>query len=490
MRSKSLATLGATILWFYLIAPAGMAADTLPVSAATRTTNWSDWPQFLGPDRNGTVPEKGLLRQWPADGPKLLWRVPVAKGLGQPSVSQGEIFLLGGSGSSSNKFVVCLEAFTGAKRWEFAYQTRKTGADLEEAKRHSPSWGYCPRATVTISHDQIYSLDQFGELYCLDRKSGKEIWYRDLDVDYKPSHNDWKGWCASPLLINNILVLPVTHDWSPPGKHEAKFVGLDARTGKTVWEYSDVIETAQKMCTGSGLYVTPQVAEFAGESCAIMPVLAGLIAVRIADGKKIWEHARSINTWMFTPQVWNNQIYLDKLLTVDRQKPPFATQETASSIPSGAYTYAIPVRNGDYAYTFLYMNDWSIHGKGELSDTRLSCIDLKTGQEVWKKENLTHGVSLMIADGLIFARAQADLFLLEATPREYVEKGVVHLRGTRVKGWDLSGFTMPVLAYGRLYIRTEKELLCFQVAEKIPTGLEILTNRSIKNREYDEEKTQ
>lgn len=436
---------------------------------------WSDWPQFLGPERNGTSPEKGLLRQWPAEGPKLLWRVPISKGFGQPVVSQGEIFLLGGSMVGvcwSNKSVVCLEAFTGAKLWEFAYQTRKTGADLEGAKRQSPGWGYCPRATITISKDRIYSIDQFGELYCLDRKSGKEIWSRDLDVDYKPIHTEWKGWCASPLLINDILVLPVTHSWSPPGKHEAKFVGLDARTGKTVWEYSDTIETAQTLIAGGGLYVTPQVAEFAGETCAIMPALTRVLALRIADGKKVWEYPCAKRNWTFSPQVWNNQIYLDKLLTVDRKTPPFATQETASSIPSGAYTYAIPVRSGDYAYTFLYMNDKSIYGKGELSDTRLSCIDLKTGQEVWKKENLTHGVSLMIADGLIFARTQADLFLLEATSREYVETGVVHLRGAAgVKGWDLSGFTMPVLAYGRLYIRTEKELLCFQVAEKIPAGL-------------------
>ena len=460
-----------------IISGSSILADgaSLQTTSAMPQPHLSDWPQFLGPERNGTSPEKGLLRQWPAEGPKLLWRVPISKGFGQPVVSQGEIFLLGGSvvGTSlSNKSVVCLEAFTGAKLWEFAYQTRKIDADLEEAKRHLPSWGYCPRATVTISKDRIYSIDQFGELCCLDRKSGKEIWYRDLDVDYKPSHNDWKGWCASPLLINNILVLPVTHDWSPPGKHEAKFVGLDARTGKTVWEYSDTIETAQTLVAGSGLYVTPQVAEFAGETCAIMPALTRTLALRIADGKKVWEYPCSKRNWTFSPQVWNNQIYLDRLLTVDRKTPPFATQETASSIPSGAYAYAIPVRNGDYAYTFLYMNDKSIYGKGELSDTRLSCIDLKAGQEVWKKENLTHGVSLMIADGLIFARAQADLFLLEATPREYVEKGVVHLRGAAgVKGWELSGFTMPVLAYGRLYIRTEKELLCFQVAEKIPAGL-------------------
>ena len=457
-----------------LISGSSILAENSP-RPALPPSPWSDWPQFLGPERNGTSPEKGLLRQWPAEGPKLLWRVPIPKGFGQPVVSQGEIFLLGGSvmgHALSNKSVVCLEAFTGAKLWEFTYQTRKTGADLEEVKRKSPSWGYCPRATVTISKDQIYSIDQFGEIYCLDRKSGKEIWYRDLDIDYKPSHNDWKGWCASPLLVNNILVLPVTHDWSPPGKHEAKFVGLDARTGKTVWEYSDVIETAQTMCAGSGLYVTPQVAEFAGETCAIMPALTRVLALRIADGEKVWEYPCAKRNWTFSPQVWNNQIYLDKLLTVDRKTPPFATQETASSIPSGAYTYAIPVRSGDYAYTFLYMNDKSIYGKGELSDTRLSCIDLKTGQEVWGKTNLTHGVSLMIADGLIFARTQADLLLLEATPREYVEKGVVHLRGAAgVKGWDLSGFTMPVLAYGRLYIRTEKELLCFQVAEKIPAGL-------------------
>ena len=83
---------------------------------------------------------------------------------------------------------------------------------------------------------------------------------------------------------------------------EAKFVGLDARTGKTVWEYSDTIETAQTLIAGGGLYVTPQVAEFAGETCAIMPALTRTLALRIADGKKVWEYPCSKRNWTFSPQ--------------------------------------------------------------------------------------------------------------------------------------------------------------------------------------------
>ena len=173
---------------------------------AQEAAKGTDWPQFLGPERNGTSPEKGLLREWPEGGPKLLWKAPVGVGFGTPTVSKGQVFLLGSA--KGGRRVTCLDAATGKTVWEFVYETQK--ADKDAAKKMVPGWGYCPRASVTALDGVVYSIDEIGELYCLDRKTGRPVWFRDMDTDYKPSHYDWKGWCASPIVVDGKLILPVS----------------------------------------------------------------------------------------------------------------------------------------------------------------------------------------------------------------------------------------------------------------------------------------
>ncbi len=424
----------------------------------------ADWPHFLGPDRNGWSPEKGLLRKWPEGGPKLLWKAPMEPGYGSPSVSRGSVYLHGRG--PKGWCVCCLDAITGEARWEFKYDTRK--ADKAAANRMEPGWGGVPRATTTVTDKYVYAINEIGELYCLERETGKEVWYRDLDLDYKPSHNDWKGWCASPVVVKDIVILPVTHSYSLPRRNEVGLVGLDARTGKTVWEYVSVAESKDALVTGGNLFATPQVADFAGERCVVWPVLSGLIALRAADGKKVWECPDKRNyAWLITPQVMGGWIFQGRLLAVDREKAPFQTRPAIwdAAPPYSAYMYSLPVRMGTYLYGFFYMNNSSIHGSGQLNDLRLACLDLRTGKETWKKENLPHGVSIMAADGLLFVRSRTNLILLEAAPDEYREKGRVELQNNAGSAPVYAGWVMPVLAHGRLYVRCDNELRCFQAGD-------------------------
>ena len=431
---------------------------------------WNDWPCFLGPERNGSSPEKGLLREWPEGGPKVLWKTPVGRGYGAPSVSRGEAFFLGST--ATGRCVWCLDAFTGEVRWQFKYDTRKE--DKLAAKRIVPGWGYCPRATVTPDDACVYSIDEIGELYCLDRKTGKEIWFRDLDTDYKPDHNDWKGWCASPVLSAGIVVLPVFSGAASPGQDAADLAGLDAKTGKTVWEYADKLGAKETKRTGGGsgaLFVTPLPVDFGGERCVLWPGRKGLAALKVEDGKKVWEYADKVPMgWQMSPQIKDNQVYLGRLLNVDRTTRPFETRVLwEPAFPYGAYTYSIPVRCGDYLYAMLYMQNSCIGDHGSLHNVRLSCIDAKTGQEVWKKEDLPHGASIMTADGLLFVRAGNSLYLLEATADGYREKGKV---GGAV-AQDLSGWVMPALAYGRLFVRYDGQVVCHQAAVDLPSREQI-----------------
>ena len=446
--------------------PAAPSAKSVAASAPSSQPAWSDWPQFLGPRRDGSSPEKGLLRQWPEGGPKVLWTVPVAPGYGTPIVSKGEIFVLGGG--SGGRGVSCLDAFTGTPRWEFKYATRKS--DKAEAKKMQPSWGYCPRSSAGVNDLYVYTLDEIGEVYCLDRKSGKEVWYRDLDEDFHPNHNDWKGWCASPVLIDKIVVLPAARDVTDPQPvNEGKLVGLDLATGKTQWECTEPLNVKKSGRVGGGVYSTPQRATFAGEDCLVWAGPTGLVAVRASDGKKVWEYVEKKQTgWLNTPQVMGDLIYQGRMLRVDRTLAPFATSVVwESPIPYAAATYATPVRSGDCLYGFFYMQNSPVGDRGALHNVRLSCLDVKTGREVWKKEDLPHGASIMAADGLLIARWKTDLVLIEPSPDGYQEKGKASL--STGGGLGNSGWTMPVLAYGRLYVRGDKGITCLQVAERLPT---------------------
>ncbi len=458
MRSATMMTAAVVgILW----------ACQAPAQDAAKGT---DWAQFLGPNRDGTSPEKGLLREWPDGGPKLLWKVPVAAGYGTPTVSKGSVFLLGRGDrwgkADKGRSVVCLDAVTGKPVWEFKYETQKE--DKEAAKKMEPAWGWCPRATVTATDDAVYSIDEIGEIYRLDRETGKPVWSRDLDTDYKPAHSDWKGWCASPVVVDGKVILPISSLMTPPPKHERKIAALDAKTGKTLWEFGDQLEYKGTLSAGGGLFVTPQLTDFAGEACVLWPGIDRLYAVRVADGKKVWEcPGKGRETWQITPQVWGAEIMMARLVSVDRTKPPFETKalwEPART--QAATTYAVPVRWGDYAYVFYYMNDRCVGERGALHAARLSCIEIKTGREVWTKESLDHGASAMVADGLIFARWKDGVHLLEATPDGFKETGKVEF--TNVKNVGNSGWVMPVLSHGRLYVRTEDTLYCYQAAKEGP----------------------
>jgi hypothetical protein len=175
----------------------GKAADVLKElnnPDAPKASAYSDWPRWLGPNRDGSSPEKGLLREWPADGPKLLWSKPLGdagQGWGTPCVSEGQVFI-NSSSNQENKaenYISCYDAFSGSLAWQTAYPIGRPMQFM--------GWGWTPRGTITATKKYLYTLDDQGLLGCFEKKSGHKVWITDLDEMYHPYHDDWKGWCAS-----------------------------------------------------------------------------------------------------------------------------------------------------------------------------------------------------------------------------------------------------------------------------------------------------
>ena len=207
---------------------AALMASTLFASAA-------DWPQWRGPNRDGLSAEKGLLKEWPKEGPKLLWAIDsgeadkIGTGYGSPAVVGDKIYLLGGTSAKqdSKDFAVCLNLKDGSQVWKSEYATTKGG--------YSDGWGGGPRSTPTVSGDYVYVLGSTGDLVCLTKDTGSTKWAKNLVKDFGGSIPGW-GYSESVLIDGDKLIC------TAGGK--AGMIALNKLTGEKVWTTPDLKDGA------------------------------------------------------------------------------------------------------------------------------------------------------------------------------------------------------------------------------------------------------
>src|SRR5262249_35824865 len=168
-----------------------------------------DWPQWLGPQRDGVWRETGILEKFPKDGPKVRWRAPVGGGYAGPAVADGKVFVLDrvlspGSKDPDNLFarsksegverVLCLEEATGKVLWKHEYECK-----------YDVSYPCGPRCTPVVAGGKVYTLGAMGNLFCLEEATGKVAWSKDFVKDYRAPVALW-GFAAHPLLDGDKLI--------------------------------------------------------------------------------------------------------------------------------------------------------------------------------------------------------------------------------------------------------------------------------------------
>ncbi|MDB5313121.1 MAG: pvaA 1 [Gemmataceae bacterium] len=436
-----------------------------PLSAA-------DWPRFQGPNGDGTSPETGLLREWPKDGPRAVWRAKIKQGWGCPVVAGDDVYL-GWTEEvrGEQEAIVCLDAKTGAERWRHGYE-------VGPYWKRNIGWaagGY--RSTPCVAGKYVYGLGAVGHLVCLDRATGKVVWGQNLWDEWNPSGE--KGYSFSPVVEDGRLILWYSDGaWPvpPKGKEKAEkkhFVlcrALDPDTGKLIWEFKEPHLPSARMGEGQ----TPAVAAFGGEKCVVVCGNCDVKAIRVADGKQVWKYASvrpdGRGTTIPTPLVLRDHIVnipdsdVSHVLRVNRDKP----DEPAAVVwkkDLDTYTAVHQFRHRD---GYLYGFAGTLRGDSEKAagDSVLSyaCIELTTGKVMWTKRGFKSGNSHIEADGLLFVRSYQTLRLIAATPTGYSLKGEVHTHDVWQTPRSLTDIVMPVLSRGRLYVRTPDELICYQVA--------------------------
>ncbi|MGH7135999.1 MAG: PQQ-binding-like beta-propeller repeat protein, partial [Pirellulales bacterium] len=262
----------------------------LLLACISATSFADDWVQWRGPNRDGISREKGLLKEWPKEGPKLVWQIDeLGDGYSTPSVAHGRLYLLANQGLD-DEFVKALDAKDGKEIWSM--RIGKVGNP-----RQQPSYPGA-RSTPTIDGELLYALGSDGDLACVARSDGKVRWQKNIREEFAGKPGTW-AYSESPLIDGGLLVCT-------PGGGEATMVALDKKTGSIVWK-SPLAEA------DDAAYSSPIVVESGGVRQYVQLLQKGLVGIEAKTGKLLWRYARPISRFdanIPTPVAADGYVYV------------------------------------------------------------------------------------------------------------------------------------------------------------------------------------
>jgi outer membrane protein assembly factor BamB len=404
-----------------------------------------DWPQWQGPDRNAVSKEGGLLKEWPKDGPPLAWKV---KGLGggysAPSIAAGRIF--GMSNRGGDEVVWALSEKDGKELW-----VSRLGPP---APQRMPQGREGPGCTPTVDGERLYVLSLGGELACLNVRDGKILWQRSLPREFGGRSPTW-NYRESPLVDGDKVICT-------PGGPDATLAALDKMTGKTIWK--------SQVPGGSGAaYASVIAIDFEGQREYVQFTARALVGVAASDGKFLWRYDKpaaarnGINC--------STPIYHDGLVfaaaAYDRGGGLAKLSKDASGGVKAEEVYF--TKNMQNHHGGMILLDGCLYGaNGGNSGGYLICLDFKSGKVLWdEKDKPSRGGvrkgSVALADGRIYYRQEdGTMILFEPSPKEYIERG----RFRQPERSQAPAWPHPVVANGKLYLRDQDALLCYDVKAK------------------------
>jgi outer membrane protein assembly factor BamB len=428
-------SLSLLIFGLTLIVPTGCGGQPSPFSDLAPAPSGipvgtTDWPQFRGPNRDGISPDKGLLAEWPEKGPRMIWKAGnLGIGFSSVCISGNRIFTMGDQDNSS--FVVSIDRSTGKKLW--AKPVGQAGGNYRGT-----------RCTPTIDGGRVYAIGQFGDLVCLQAETGKEVWRKKFDRDFKGALGGWN--CTeSPLIDGDKLICT-------PGGMEATLIALDKKTGDVIWK---------SPIGGSAGYASMVVSEAAGRRQYVQLLADGVVSVDADTGKLLWRYNKYAGNTANVPNpiALADQVFCTSgygkggaLLSITPEGAKLNAGEEYYKGELGNRHGGV-VRVGDFIY-------------GDRDDSgHLWCAEWKTGKVIWSARDPKQGrgsIALVYADGHLYCRYNNGVVaLVEASPRGYAEKGALKIPNSDSESWN-----HPVVIDGKLYLREKDLLWCYDLKVK------------------------
>jgi outer membrane protein assembly factor BamB len=417
-----------------------LLASALGLLSMLQSAAAVDWPQFRGTHRDGTWNETGVLESFPKESLKIQWRHPVGGGFSSPVVAQGRVFVFDVEMTkpTSRERLHCFEETTGQVLWVFSYEEHYSEWTFV------PERGAGPTATPIVEQDRIYTVGANGFIHCLDLKTGKVVWEKNLWKEYKLA----EGSCRPSPLIEGSLLIVFTG--AKPG---ATVMALNKLTGEEVWKALD--ENASNS--------SPIVISSGGRRQLIVWTDKSLASLDPADGHTYWRELMntSNNDDSATPVFWGNRLLVSGLMLELGGDPPTAkflwpeNRVPSKRILSNTST-AVP--RGDYLYSCRSPGD-------------LVCLEAATGKEIWSTNVVTaqkNGASINITpqgDGYFLFTDEGNLIRAQLSPTGYREMGRVHLIDPT---WPFDGrkfvYAPPAFADRHVFARSEEEIVCASLA--------------------------
>lgn len=380
------------------------------------------WTDFRGPNRDGNYAELTIQTKWPAAGLPQLWKQPVGGGYASFVIAEGRAFTI--EQRRAQEVVAAYDVETGRELW-----THGWNAAFVESMG-----GDGPRATPTWHDGRVYALGAAGELRCLDAKTGKLIWNRNILTDNGAENIQW-GMSASPLIVDDKVI---TH---PGGTQGKSVVAYNKLNGAPVW----------RVLNDEASYTSPMLVTLAGRR-QILVVTASRAVGLAEDGSLLWEYP------------WRNgsNINVSQPIVVSPNRFFISAGygKGASLVEvSGAgksFTARTVWENSSMKNKFnssVFLNGY-IYG---LDEGILSCIDAATGERKWKGGRYGYGQLLLASGHLIVITETGELVLVRATPDQFAE--VAKFSALEGRSWNV-----PAIANNRLLVRNATQMACYNLS--------------------------
>jgi len=392
-----------------------------------------DWPQFLGPQRNGVYSGPPLASSWPAGGPRKVWRKPVGQGFAGPVVAGNRLILFHRVGDE--EVVEALDARTGNAQWRYAYAT---------AYRDDFGFDEGPRAVPVIAQGRVYTFGAEGHLHAIDLATGQRLWSVDTARRFQV-RKGYFGAAGSPLVEDGRVIANVGGE---DGGKDAGVVAFKADTGEVLWRATN----------HQASYSSPVGATFGGRRTAVFFTRQGLLGLDPANGatrfERTWRSRSAASVNAASPVIVGDRIFISA--TYETGAALFRVEGNAlteiwSSDESMSNHYATSVVYNGVLYGF--------HGRQEFTPS-LRAVALETGVVRWSQDRFKAGTVTLAGDKLLILRETGELMLAPAVPDAFRPMAQAQILPATVRA-------LPALADGFLYARNSdtrsNELVCLDL---------------------------
>lgn len=422
---------------------AAQFAFSLPLRA-------DDWPQWRGPQRDGTWHETGVVAKF--GKPKLdpLWRAEISSGYSGPTVADGRVYVTDRVVQpKQTERVHCFDSRTGKKIWTHAYDCAYSGVGYDAG----------PRASVLIQDKKAYSLGAMGNLFCFDAATGKILWQKDCNSEYKIEMPTW-GVSASPLIEGNLLIAQIG------GADGACMVAFDQDSGTEKW----------RALKDKASYAAPIVIDQAGKRVLVVYTGENVVGLNPQSGEVYWRQpfpARQMVIGISTPVRDKDLLFITNffdgslMLKLDSQKPAAeklwqragVDEKTTDALHSIIST---PILDGEYIY--------GVDSYGELR-----CLNARTGDRIWESLDAVPKARwatihfVKNADKVWMFNERGELIISELSPKGYKEISRAKLIEPTTDQLRQRGgvcWSHPAFADKCVFARNDKELICADLSSK------------------------